>query len=167
MVAYGKLDGISDKGTEQLAKLLVQQGPNAVKYFAILFAVGLSNEQVSRVIGYPEEYVVELRNSSTVVDLVLLIQTALSFSPEKRIALAVQQAIDVKLQLLARGDDKTKNSVSTEFLDRHLGKPLQTTQSLNVNLNASSDAKQIDGRLAQLMARLQLMEDKKMKLLKA
>lgn len=134
------------------------------KAVAVLAAVGLSNAQIANAIKATEQKVEVLRNTGLVNEMVLGIQVAMSMSPEQRLAAAVNQAIDVKMRLLAEGDEKTKAAVSTEIIDRVHGKPVQTTQSLNVSVSMQTKGN-VDGKLQALNERLAQLQEKRNKLL--
>lgn len=154
-----------DGRNEKLERLLLQHGPALRRYYAILFAVGLSNENVEKIMNTDLETVESFRDDKHVTELISDIQMAMGMSPEKRLAASTQAAIDVKLMLLRTGDHRIQNAVSTELLDRNLGKPLQTTQNINANLNVNASPAELDVRLQQAMDRLLLLEEKKKTLL--
>jgi hypothetical protein len=68
------------------------------------------------------------------------------------------------MQLLKRGDDKMRDKVATDIIERNLGKPVQTSQNLNMNLNATTDVREIDTRLSQVGERLRVIEEKRSRL---
>lgn len=146
----------------ELKTLLLEQRPLTMKASAVLFAVGLSEKDVEDIVGLPEGTGEQLREMT--VGLVLKIQLAMGMGPEKRISAMVQQALDVKSRLLASGDAKTQLAVSTDILDRNMGKAVQTTQSINTNLNITSNPQELDNRLFALQRRLGQISERKMKL---
>ena len=164
MVSLARQAGTGLDAMEMLTLQLGEWGKDVLKFHAMLYAIGLSNEQVARVMDEDLYVAEELRNSPQVVDKVLLIQTSLGYSAEKRIACAVHGALDVKIKLLGSRDEKIAAATANDILDRNLGKPMQTVQSINTNLNITSDPKELDSRVSQLNQRLALLEDKKRKL---
>jgi hypothetical protein len=136
------------------------------KAVAVLAAVGLSSEQIATALGLSWTKVEVLRQSETVIDMVLGVQVAMSMSPEQRLAAAVNMAIDVKMKQLASEDEKVKGAASTEILDRVQGKPVQTTQSLSVSVNLQSKGN-VDSKLQALNERLARLTEKRNKLLGA
>lgn len=155
----------SDELSPALLKLMIHHGPSVRTFLALAFANGLSIEQVAKLFRQPANMMEDFRTDGVVVELITEIQVAMGYSPEKRLALAMQSAVDVKMQLLTRGNDKLKDKIATDIIERNLGKPVQTTQSLNMNINATSDMKEIDTRLTQVTDRLRVIEEKRQKLL--
>lgn len=101
-------------------------------------------------------------------DLVLKVQLALGQSSEQRIANAVNMAIDVKIRALSDSTNKRDQlATSTEILDRHMGKPVQTVASIAMTIKGSKSIKEVDSKFDALMQRLQHLEDKKRLLLAA
>lgn len=136
--------------------------PLQLKASSVMFAFGFSEEQVGEILELDQPTVQVLREMTA--EQVLKIQTAMDMTPEKRIAASVQAALDVKMRLMQSGDEKTKNSIAGELIDRHLGKPMQTTQTMSTNVNVSTTPKELDERLQKMQRRLQLLTEKRLKL---
>jgi len=148
-----------------LLKLLSVAGHDTISYCAICFAIGLPNELVAELFGLLPEEIELYKRSPRISELSNQIQIALGMNHEKRLAAAVNLAIDTKMHLLRNGDDKIKNNVSTEVLDRNFGKPLQTTQNINANINTTVTNDELDRRYNMTDKRIQLLEEKRQKLL--
>jgi hypothetical protein len=162
-----KLVGTRSRGeiaNEQLFGLLMRHGPKVRVFFSLAFAVGLSDEQVAKLFREEESVVNDFREDPATVDLTTEIQVAMNFSAEKRLQLATQRAVDVKMRLLSIGDDKLKDKVATDIIERNFGKPVQTTQNLNANINVNTDVNEIDTRLDQVNERLRVLAEKRAKI---
>lgn len=152
-------------GREPLMELFSKFGTDGFGFAALAFAVGLPNEVMLQIFDWTEEELETMKVSPRISELTNQIQVALNMDPSKRLAAAMNLAIDTKLHLLRTGDHKIKQAVSTDVMDRVLGKPLQTTQNLNQNLNVTVTGTELDKRLEQADARIRLLEDKRRKLL--
>jgi hypothetical protein len=150
-------------GKDDLCRVLMNANfPMQFKCAAVLFAVGLSDEQVAKILDLLGPVDAEIMRERT-QETVLAIQVAMNYPVEKRIAVATAAAMDIKMRIMASSaDDKLKNIVATEMLDRNLGKPVQTTQSLNMNVNVGG--KNLDAQLDLAMQRLALLQGKREKL---
>jgi len=132
------------------------------KATAVLVAQGMSDQQIHEAICVDLPKIEELRASERVTDTVLRIQVALSMSPEQRIANSVNAAIDAKIRLLNETEDeKIKNAVSTDIMDRHFGKPAQTINTTSMSITANVSGSELDTRMSALMEKLKALEDKR------
>ena len=148
-----------------LLRLLQIGGHDTIAYCAVCFAIGLPADVVSELFQIPPAELEVYKASPRISEMTNQIQIALGMNHEKRLAAAVNLAIDTKMHLLRNGDDKIKNNVSTEVLDRNFGKPLQTTQNINANINTTVTNDELDRRYNMTDKRIQLLEEKKRKLL--
>lgn len=97
-----------------------------------------------------------------------MIQTALGYTPEQKIAATVAQALEAKIRILHETcDDKLKNSIATEIIERHMGKPVQMQQTVNVNMQMNVSNKDLDAKIRATAERVQQLEKKKNLLLEA
>lgn len=161
MVSLGKQDSPE-------TVLAEAQGGLLVKACATLFALGLGDAQVSTALDIPEARVKVVRALEETHDVVLRIQLALGMSAEQRIANAVNLALDVKMKALAdESDKKHQQLVSTEILDRHMGKPVQTTASIAVTLKGNRSLPEINKNFSALLDRLQRLESRRQLLVNA
>lgn len=152
-------------GHAPLMELLNKFGSDGFGFVALSFAVGLPNEVMLQIFDWTEQELESMKGSPRISELTNQIQVALNMDPSKRLAAAMNLAIDTKLMLLRTGDHKIKQAVSTDVMDRVLGKPLQTTQSLNTNLNMVVSGDELTRRMKQADDRINLLEDKRRKLL--
>lgn len=152
-------------GHAPLMELLNKFGSDGFGFVALSFAVGLPNEVMLQIFDWTEQELESMKGSPRISELTNQIQVALNMDPSKRLAASMNLAIDTKLHLLRTGDNKMKLSASTEVMDRVLGKPLQTTQNLNQNLNIAVTGDELDKRMKQADERINLLEDKRRKLL--
>lgn len=150
---------------EVLFELLAKHGPDGLGFAALAFAVGLPSDVMLQVFNWTEEELEGMKGSPRIAEITNQMQVALNMDPSKRLAAAMNQAIDTKLYLLRTGDIKTKHAVSTEIIERNLGKPMQTTQNLNATLQVSVTGNELDKRLEQTQNRIQKLEEQRRKLL--
>ncbi len=148
--------------------LAAAQGGLLVKACSVLFALGLADSQVAEALDIPEGRSTLVRSLSESQDLVLKIQLALGMSAEQRIANAVNLALDVKIKALSdESDKKSQLATSTEILDRHMGKPVQTMASIAVTLKSNRSLPEINKNFDALLARLNALESKRQLLVSA
>jgi hypothetical protein len=138
-----------------------------VKAVALAIVAGLNEHQGSAFVGCTEQQFRDLRDTSKCSELVAQASASATLSPEQRIARAIPTVVDKKIRvLLTSKDEKTVMAVGTELMDRHYGKPIQTTQSFGMNIMAHTSledlqAKQkaVTDRLAQIERSRRLLKD--------
>jgi len=135
-----------------------------IKLVTFLRAHGLSVPEIALKTSLTEGRVTAILSSEKVTEDIFKVQRTLNYSPAERIQSVVNLALETKVRILAHSnDEKLKNLVATDLLDRGMGKAVQTILSQNMNFNASS-VDQVDDNLEQLSKRLALLETQRDKL---
>lgn len=138
------------------------------KCVAVLVALGLADSQIAQILAEPIVRIEILKQSTEVVDTIIEIQSALTLSSEQRIANAVNSAIDYKLRLMhATSDEKLKDKIASDFMDRHFGKATQMVQTVVANITTNASASDLDNKIDAAMARIATLNARKDKLLSA
>jgi hypothetical protein len=133
-----------------------------VKLIAALTAIGLSASQIAKSVGIDVARVELIQGLGECSDLVCSIQLALSLSSEQRISASVNAAIDTKMRLLATTqDEKLRNAIATDLLDRNFGKATQMIQTVGVNVTRSVGTEELDSKLTAMQNRLGALEAKR------
>lgn len=133
-----------------------------VKLIAALTAIGLSATQIAKSVSLDIARVELIQGLGECSDLVCSIQLALSLSSEQRISASVNAAIDTKMRLLATTqDEKLRNTIATDLLDRNFGKATQMIQTVGVNITRNVGVDELDTKLSAMQSRLQALESKR------
>ncbi len=144
----------SDQGHSQLDKAI-----------ALATACGLSEQQTAEFLGVGQQLVADYKATQKVSDLINQASASAGLSPEQRIARVIPSVVDLKIKgLLTSKDEKLRSAIGTELLDRHFGKPVQTTQSFGVNVTASTTLEELDNKIEASKQRIKQIEDSRNKL---
>lgn len=137
---------------------------NEIKLVAFMRAHGAGTDEIADKLSIPAERVEVLSKSPKLVEEMLRIQRTLNFTPQARIQSTLGLALDAKVKILmTSADDKLKNLVATDLLDRGMGKAVQTILNHNTNVTAET-IEAVDDNMKQLHERLALLEGQRTKL---
>jgi hypothetical protein len=132
---------------------------------ALSIVSGLNDQQAADFLDMELHEVRQYKENKHVVDLVNQASASASISPENRIARVIPTVIDKKIRtLLTSKDDKLVMAVGTELMDRHFGKPIQTTQSFGVNVMTHTSLEDLASRQSAVTERLAQIEKQRLAL---
>ena len=125
------LDVVQDKPLSQLTE---REGN--IRMVCFLAAQGDDVGTIVRKLDLPEQFVLGCINSSQGADMIVRLQNAMFPDVRLRIDRLANLALDRKVKLmLTSTNDAVVNAVTTDLLDRTLGKAIQVTENRNLNLN--------------------------------
>lgn len=142
--------------SQPLAEVSEREGN--LRMVCFMIAQGESVESTARKLDLTETYVQGCISSARGADMVVRIQGALFPDVKLRIERLANLALDRKVKLmLTSTNDAVVNSVTTDILDRTLGKAIQITENRNLNLNMN-DANALDRAIAAQQEKLKKLE---------
>lgn len=147
----------------ELAQLANPDSPT-VRAIAARRAAGAGQEDLAREFKIEPSQIYRLCQRDWFTRLVLNFQSELFKTPEERIKAVANHAIETKYMLMLHGTDQIKDRVSTDFLDRALGKATQYIESTNHNTYTADNEKVVEEDIKKLQERIEAMEAQRKKL---
>lgn len=149
---------------QRVEELLSRQESGPIgKATSALLAVGLTTQEISRILQVDEENISLLASSAKVMEAVDAIQIAMGMSLEERLNAMAKQALAVVAVSLKSNDIKLASTQAQIVLDRVLGKPIQSVQQLIATKDLGSD-ESVKRRMSQIADRLAKLEEARKRL---
>lgn len=146
-------------GLDSEQSVQLERSDSLHKVIAFCRAQGAPINQIADTLKVDVEAVERLCKTQNFLDLVLEMQTSIGMTDEQRLEAAASIAIDQRVKLMHSNDLKVQDSVTRDFLDRHLGRPTQRVETVSMTFTGKLDSENIQKDLEQ--SRLRLAELKK------
>jgi len=128
------LQALDEVAEKPLGQLTEREGNQRMVCF--LAAQGDDVDMIAKKLDLPVAFVNGCVNSAQGADMIIRLQNAIFPDVKLRIERLANMALDRKVKLmLTSQNDAVVNSVTTDILDRTLGKAIQVTENRNLNLN--------------------------------
>jgi hypothetical protein len=137
------------------------------KMVCLLIAIGEPEEAVARKLGFSKAQVSAVIRGDDGIEMIIRLQTAAFPDPHARVKRMANLALDTQLKLMLRSDsDAVVAKITSDILDRSMGKATQVVENRNLNVNIT-DMASADRALTAQHERLARLEAQQQKLLKA